>query len=66
LPKSVCADLGPQILDKNLDFDLHATPGCIVTGQAEWLRVLIRNLVDNAIRYTPAGGLLRVAVAAQR
>jgi two-component system sensor histidine kinase QseC len=34
-----------------------------VTGQAEWLRVLIRNLVDNAIRYTPLGGTVRVRVS---
>jgi two-component system sensor histidine kinase QseC len=34
-----------------------------VTGQAEWLRVLIRNLVDNAIRYTPPGSQLQVAIA---
>ena len=63
LAESVCADLGPLILDKNLDFALDAAPGCRVTGQAEWLRVLIRNLVDNAIRYTPPGGQIRVAVA---
>jgi len=63
LAEAVCADLGPLILDKNLDFALDAAPGCSVTGQAEWLRVLIRNLVDNAIRYTPAGGALRVSVS---
>jgi len=62
LAESVCADLGPLILDKNLDFALDATPGCTVSGQAEWLRVLIRNLVDNAIRYTPPGGQVRVAI----
>ena len=63
LAEAVCAGLGHQILEKNLDFALAAAPGCIVTGQAEWLRVLIRNLVDNAIRYTPTGGSVRVRVA---
>lgn len=56
LAEATCADLGPLILDKNLDFALDAAPGCIVVGQAEWLGVLLRNLIDNAIRYTPAGG----------
>ncbi len=60
LAEAVCADLGPQILARQIDFDLIATPGCRVTGQAEWLRVLIRNLVDNAIRYTREGGQIRV------
>jgi two-component system sensor histidine kinase QseC len=63
LAQSVCAELGPLILDKNLDFDLDAASDCIVTGQAEWLRVLIRNLVDNALRYTPAGGTLHVGIS---
>lgn len=62
LAEAVCADLGPQILAKNLDFDLEAPPEALVTGQAEWLRVLIRNLVDNAVRYTPEGGQVRVAI----
>lgn len=62
LAESVCADLGPQILAKNLDFDLEASPGCEVIGQTDWLRVLIRNLIDNAVRYTPAGGKVRVKV----
>jgi two-component system sensor histidine kinase QseC len=62
LAESVCADLGPQILARNIDFDLHADQPCSVLGQAEWLRVLIRNLVDNAIRYTPENGRVRVAI----
>ena len=63
LAEAACADLGCQILEKNLDFALDAAAGCIVTGQPEWLRVLIRNLVDNAIRYTPLGGTVRVRVS---
>jgi two-component system sensor histidine kinase QseC len=62
LAEEVCADLGPQILAKNIDFDLAATPDSQVTGQAEWLGVLIRNLVDNAVRYTPEGGQVCVAI----
>jgi two-component system sensor histidine kinase QseC len=46
----------------SISLRLDAAPGCIVTGQAEWLRVLIRNLVDNAMRYTPAGGTLHVGI----
>ena len=62
LAESVCADLGPQILTRNIDFELHADQLCSVLGQAEWLRVLIRNLVDNAIRYTPENGRVRVTI----
>ena len=62
LAEEVCADLGPQILARNIEFDLTATPESRVTGQAEWLRVLIRNLVDNAVRYTPEGGQVRVDI----
>ena len=65
LAESVCADLGPQILAKNLDFELLADEGCSVPGQAEWLRVLLRNLVDNAIRYTPEDGQVRVSIKQQ-
>jgi len=63
LAEDVCAELGTAILDKNLDFDLQATPACITNGQAEWLRILMRNLVDNAIRYTPLGGQIVVSLA---
>ena len=61
LAEDVCAELGTAILDKNLDFDLQAAPAASITGQAEWLRVLMRNLVDNAIRYTPPGGQVVVS-----
>lgn len=61
LAESVCAELGTQILAKQLDFDLAAHPA-LVAGHREWLRVLLRNLVDNAVRYTPPGGRVEVRV----
>lgn len=63
LAEAACADLGAAILARDLDFELAAEAGASVQGQVEWLRVLIRNLVDNAVRYTPMGGRLRVTVA---
>jgi two-component system sensor histidine kinase QseC len=35
----------------------------VVNGDAAALAILIRNLVDNAIRYTPPGGRVEVSVA---
>ncbi len=64
LAAAVCAELGPAILAKELEFELVAAPGAIVIGKADWLRVLVRNLVDNAVRYTPAGGRVLVKLAA--
>ncbi|MBL8429458.1 MAG: sensor histidine kinase N-terminal domain-containing protein [Dechloromonas sp.] len=60
--EAVCAELGHQILTRNIDFELNAETNCTVRGQSEWLRVLIRNLVDNAIRYTPNNGVVRVTI----
>jgi two-component system sensor histidine kinase QseC len=63
LAEAVCAELGAAILERRLEFELDAAPGCRIAGHSEWLRVLVRNLLDNAIRYTPAGGCVRVVVS---
>jgi signal transduction histidine kinase len=39
-----------------------ADPRCIVLGDRDRLKQLIANLVENAIRYTPAGGHVDVSV----
>jgi two-component system sensor histidine kinase QseC len=59
------ADLAGQALKKNITISLTEGPACMVKGYGAALGVLIRNLVDNAIRYTPDGGTVEVAVAKQ-
>jgi signal transduction histidine kinase len=74
-PRAVTGELGPVPLDqavadgitdahalaqsRAIDLALEGAP-VTVRGDREALRTLVRNLVDNAVRYTPAGGRVRV------
>lgn len=44
---------------------LPPTPDCLVAGIGELLVELLGNLVDNALRHTPAGGMVRIETASQ-
>jgi len=56
------AELAPWALDKGVGVTLEGGPEATVRGDAALVGVMLRNLVDNAIRYTPAGGAVRVRV----
>jgi signal transduction histidine kinase len=62
LTEEICAAHGTMALDKNIRLELETTP-TIVQGDADMLRILLRNLIDNAIQYTPPGGRVTVQVA---
>ena len=61
--REVTADLAPLAGAKGIDLGLSTTATSTVTGDADALRTLVSNLVDNAIRYTPAGGRVDIALA---
>jgi two-component system, OmpR family, sensor kinase len=63
LAREVIADLAPLAGAKGIDLGLSSTAASTLSGDADALRTLISNLVDNAIRYTPAGGRVDVALA---
>ncbi|WP_300336301.1 ATP-binding protein [Accumulibacter sp.] len=64
------ADLAATVIAEQLPLaearsvDLGATPagGEVVMGDRDALQILLSNLVGNALRYTPAGGKVDVAV----
>jgi two-component system sensor histidine kinase TctE len=63
LAREVLRDLVPLAMDKRLDLGLETPEGAgRIAGQPLLLRELLRNLVDNAIAYTPAGGSVTVRV----
>ena len=57
--RDVALDVSPLIAAKNLDFEIATVPARVRTH--DWmLRELARNLLHNAIRYTPEHGTLAV------
>jgi signal transduction histidine kinase len=64
LAAEICADHGAAVLEKNIALELDAPVPVVMTGNDAMLRVLLRNLVDNAVRYTPTDGKVGVGVTA--
>ena len=59
------ADLyGPVAEDQGLTLEAAAGPGIVVAGNRELLFQALTNLVDNAIKYTPSPGRVRIEVEA--
>ncbi|MBI1208885.1 MAG: HAMP domain-containing protein [Azospirillum sp.] len=48
---------------KGIGFTVAAPPGLVVEGDRDLLSQALGNLIDNALKFTPPGGVVRVAVA---
>ena len=72
-PVADALDVGQLLLDcvgdfavlaerRGIDLGLHVERAAMVRGSSEELRVLLANLIENAVRYTPSGGKVDVFV----
>lgn len=62
LAREVIAELAPLALAKDVDIELRLPGHASVKGHRELLSVLLRNLVDNAVRYGPHGSSVHVDI----
>lgn len=65
-PSELAADLAdlyePTCEDKGLDFGSELAADLQVRGNREFLAQALANLLDNAVKYTPAGGAIMLRV----
>ena len=62
LAREVVAELVPLADARQIDLGMSESRPVFVQGEREAVVTLVRNLVDNAVRYTPAGGRVDVLV----
>jgi two-component system OmpR family sensor kinase len=65
LARRAVADMAGVAQAKGIDLGVQRADAAEIEGQPDALMILLRNLVDNAIKYTPQGGTVDVSVVAE-
>jgi len=64
LARTVAADLANSALERGQTLEVRAEPHCLCNADEILAGVLVRNLLDNALRYSPRGAHVLVTVTA--
>lgn len=62
LARRTAADMASVAAAKGVDLGLQQADRASIDGQPDALQILLRNLVDNAVKYTPGGGTVDISV----
>jgi signal transduction histidine kinase len=65
LARSMVELYAPAAREAGLALAVHAAGSCPVTGNRQLLAQLLTSLLENALKFVPAGGAVEVSVAAQ-
>jgi len=65
LARGVAADLAPAAMARHQILELEAGVPCWVTGNDVLIGVMVRNLIDNAMRYSPDGAKVLLNVTTE-
>jgi len=62
IASDIVAQLTPLAMDKEIEIELNHAGATMVDAEPALLGILVRNLVDNAVRYSPPGEPVTVTV----
>lgn len=59
----IVAEFEPEAHKKRIRMEFEEENAVPIVGNSQLINILIRNLIDNAVKYTPINGVIRIALS---